>query len=141
MFANIKNLALTAISFLRSDMAPPNVSAESRQQLLNLNHLASSKFYMVFVSVLILAFFYFGSIGLMFCIPQLPEFVTAFVTMFTKTLEILAIIISTFLGAQAVVDLKYNSASSASIEGYASVVQENITVIHTNAKEDDYELA
>ena len=64
-----------------------------------------------------------------------------FVTIFSKSIEILSIIIATYVGAQAVVDLKYGSLSNASIEGSTHVEKvENITVINTNIKEDDYEL-
>ena len=56
-----------------------------------------------------------------------------------KTIEILAIIIASYVGAQAAVDLKYGSKSSASLEGTTETINE-VTVIHTNAKEDDYEL-
>jgi hypothetical protein len=69
--------------------------------------------------------------------------VTGFVTLFTKTTEILAVIIGTYVGAQAVVDLKYNSSSSTVLESKTETINENInevTVIHTNQKEDDYEL-
>jgi hypothetical protein len=47
------------------------------------------------------------------------------------------------VGAQAVVDLKYNSSSSTVLESKTETINENInevTVIHTNQKEDDYEL-
>ena len=141
MFKNAKNLALTALSFLRSDKAPPNiVEPEQIHRLKSLNHLESSKFYIVFTSVVILAFFYFSTIGFMFLIPSAPpEYITGFVTIFSKTIEILAIIIASYVGAEMVVDLKYGSKSSASMEGITEVTNE-VTVIDTNAKEDDYEL-
>lgn len=140
MFHNVKNLALTALSFLRSEKAPPNIiDPEQSRRLKNLNHLESSKFYIVFTSVVILAFFYFSTIGFMFLIPSAPpEYITGFVTIFSKTIEILAIIIASYVGAEMVVDLKYGSKSSASIESSAETHNE-ITVIDTNAKEDDYE--
>ena len=138
MFKNAKNIALTALSFLRSDKAPPNVSPDRAKRLKNLNHLESSKFYIVFTSVVILAFFYFSTIGFMFLIPSAPpEYITGFVTIFSKTIEILAIIIASYVGAEMVVDLKYGSNSSASLE---STTDKEVTVIDTNAKEEDYEL-
>jgi hypothetical protein len=70
-----------------------------------------------------------------------PEFVSGFVTLFSKTIEILAVVIASYVGAQAVVDLKYASNSNASLAGttYTEDIQ-NVTVIQTNIKEDDYEL-
>jgi hypothetical protein len=138
MFKNAKNIALTALSFLRSDKAPPSASPDQLKRLKNLNHLESSKFYIVFTSVVILAFFYFSTIGFMFLIPSAPpEYITGFVTIFSKTIEILAIIIASYVGAEMVVDLKYGSNSSASLE---STTDKEVTVIDTNAKEEDYEL-
>jgi hypothetical protein len=141
MIALIKNAVMNGVSFLSSDRVPPNTSPTKYDRLKSTNHLESKKFYIVMTSVIILAFFYFASVGMMFLIPAKPEFVSGFVTMFSKTIEILSIIIAAYVGAQAVVDLKYNSASSASLEGMTRTEKtENITVIHTNAKEDDYEL-
>ena len=75
----------------------------------------------------------------MFFIPQKPEFISGFVTIFSKTIEILAIIIASYVGAQAAVDLKYGSSSRAAIESANEAIN-SVTVIQTNAKEDDYEL-
>lgn len=138
MIKNFKNIALTAFSFLRNDVAPPNISPSDSERLKKLNHLESSKFYIVFTSVVILAFFYFSTIGFMFFIPSAPpEYITGFVTIFSKTIEILAIIIASYVGAEMVVDLKYGSNSNTSIE---SKSVNGVTVIDTNAKEEDYEL-
>lgn len=133
---------MTAVSYLNSNKVPPNTPPEKHKSLKSKNHMESKKFYIVLTSVVILAFFYFTSIGIMFLIPHnAPEFVSGFVTIFSKTIEILSIIIATYVGAQAAVDLKYGSSSSASLEGTTHTEKvENITVIHTNAKENDYEL-
>lgn len=140
MIQLIKNAAMTAVSFLSNNQVPPNTPAEDVEKLRSINHLESKKFFIVLTSVAILAFFYFISIGIMFLLPHgAPEFVSGFVTIFSKTIEILAIIIASYVGAQAAVDLKYGSKSSASLEGTTETINE-VTVIHTNAKEDDYEL-
>jgi len=138
----LKNAVMSGISYLSSSSAPPNALPEDHKRLKSTNHMESKKFYIVLTSVIILAFFYFTSIGIMFLLPQdAPEFVSGFVTIFSKTIEILSIIIATYVGAQAVVDLKYGSSSSSALEGTTHTEKtENITVIHTNAKEDDYEL-
>lgn len=132
---------MTGLSYLSNNKVPPNTPIEKQKKLRTTNHMESKKFYIVLTSVIILAFFYFASVGIIFLIPSSPEFISGFVTMFSKTIEILSIIIASYVGAQAVVDLKYGSLSSASLEGTTHTEKtENITVIHTNAKENDYEL-
>ena len=133
---------MTGFSSLNNKQTPVNDSLEKRKKSKTKTHMESKKFYIVLTSVFILAFFYFTSIGIMFLLPKSsPEFVAGFVTIFSKTIEILSVIIATYVGAQAVVDLKYGSSSSAALEGTTHTEKtENITVIHTNAKEDDYEL-
>jgi hypothetical protein len=135
----IKNALLTATSFLSNNKTPPGTPIESTERLKAVNHLESKKFYLVITSVLILSFFYFVSVGILFLLPNTPEIVSGFVTVFSKTIEILAIIIASYVGAQAVVDLKYSSNSAASLEGKTETINE-VTVMHTNAKEDDYEI-
>ena len=131
---------MTAVSFLSNNHVPPNTSDEDITRIKSINHMESKKFFIVLTSVAILAFFYFISIGIMFLLPHgAPEFVSGFVTIFSKTIEILAIIIASYVGAQAAVDLKYGSTSNASIEGVTETLNE-LTVIQTNIKEDDYEL-
>jgi hypothetical protein len=135
----IKNTAISLVSYLSGNLVPPNTPIQDVERMKAINHMASSKFYIVFTSVLILAFFYFASLGIMFFIPNSPEFIAGFVTIFSKTIEILAIIIASYVGAQAVVDLKYGSTSAAAIESVNENIN-NVTVIETNVKEDDYEL-
>jgi hypothetical protein len=43
------------------------------------------------------------------------------VTIFTKTIEVLAVIIAAYLGVQAVVDLKYGSSSNVSYDTLKSI--------------------
>ena len=142
MMPLLKNAVMSGISYLSSDRVPPNTSPENHERLKSTNHMESKKFYIVLTAVVILAFFYFSSIGIMFLLPHnAPELVSGFVTIFSKTIEILSIIIATYVGAQAVVDLKYGSSSTASLAGTTyTEKKESITVIHTNAKEEDYEL-
>lgn len=142
MIPLLKNAVMSGFSYLSSNRVPPNTPPEDYNRLKSTNHMESKKFYIVLTSVIILAFFYFTSIGIMFTLPHnSPEFVGGFVTIFSKTIEILSIIIATYVGAQAVVDLKYGSSSSAALESTTNTEKiDNITIIHTNAKEDDYEL-
>ena len=142
MIGMLKNLASSASSFLCSGTPPPNVNPEHKDydRLKSLNHMESPKFFVCLVSATILSFFYFVSVAIMFFLPPTPEVVTGFVTIFTKTTEILAVIIASYVGAQAVVDLKYNSSSNVSLESKTETITQEITVIHTNQKDDDYEL-
>jgi len=143
MMDTLKNAVLTGFAFLSSNRVPPNTSLEDINRLKKINHMESKKFYIVLTSVLILAFFYFSSVAIMFLLPkEAPEVITGFVTVFSKTIEILSIIIATYVGAQAAVDLKYGSSSNVSAESLSSVERvETVTFIDTNAKEEDYELA
>ena len=143
MWQNIVNVVQTAGAFLSNDKAPPNTPARLQQQMEDTNHLASKKFFIVFTAAILLAFFYFSSIIILFFIPHLPEIVTGFVTMFTKTIEILAVIIAFYTTGQAAVDLKYNSSSNAGLEGEVEVKDVNIneTILTNNAKEDDYNIS
>jgi hypothetical protein len=142
MIGLLKNLASSASSFLSSGTPPPGISPDSEQyeRLKSLNHMESPKFFVCLVSAAILSFFYFVSVGIMILMPPVPEMVTGFVTIFTKTTEILAVIIASYVGAQAVVDLKYNSSSNVSLESKTEKIIQEITVIHTNSKDEDYEL-
>lgn len=143
MIGLLKNLTQTAAAFLSSGSAPPNTPPEQLERLKSVNHMESKKFFACAIATVILCFFYFVSVGMMVFLPPVPELITGFVTIFTKTTEILAIVIGSYVGAQAVVDLKYNSSSNASIENKTETITENInevTVIHTNQKDDDYEL-
>lgn len=139
----INELIKNVVAFVSSS-APPNTPEKDLERLQSINHMESKKFFACFISVAILTFFYFTTIGIMFFLPHVPEIVTGYITIFTKTTEILAIIIASYVGAQAVVDLKYNSASNTSLENKTEKIEqfikEEITVIETNQKEEDYEL-
>jgi hypothetical protein len=139
----IKDLLMNVAAFVSSS-APPNTPEKDLERLQSINHMESKKFFACFVSVAILTFFYFTTVGIMFFLPPVPEVITGYIAIFTKTTEILAIVIASYVGAQAVVDLKYNSSSNTSLENSTQkieqIIKEEITVIETNQKEDDYEL-
>lgn len=138
MWQNLVNITKTATAFLQNGKAPPGTPPEFRRAMEEQNHLSSKKFFIIFTSVLMLAFFYYTSVAILLAI-EMPEHVAAYVTLFTKTIEIFAIIIASYLGVQAAVDLRYNSSSNAGIQG--EVIKEEITENLThNAKEDDYRL-
>ena len=131
----ILEVVKSATSFLKYDQAPPNASVVEKAALEDTNHFSSKKFFIIFTAMIMLAVLYFSSVGILVLLPRTPELIVAFTTIFSKVIEIFSIIIATYLGTQAVVDLRYNSSSSASIEGRVENIEEQLT---NNAKEDDY---
>ena len=86
-----------------------------------------------------LGFLYYSSVMILLAI-KMPEHVTAFVTLFSKTIEIFAIIIASYLGVQAAVDLKYHSSSNAEVLGEI-IVEKKEEILTHNTKEDDYDIS
>lgn len=113
-------------SFLKTGEVPSNTPVEHIDQLKSINHLSSKKFYIVTTSFVALCFFYFVSVGILFLLPQHTELIGGYVTIFTKTIEVLAIIIASYLGVQAVVDFKYNSSSQLTTQATASNEEKTI---------------
>jgi hypothetical protein len=120
----------SALAFLSSSKAPPNSSIELREAMKKENHFASKKFFIAVTAFIGLLFFYFSSVGVLFILPpDNRDVVEGYVTIFTKTIEVLAIIIAAYLGVQAAVDLKYNSSSNVSSETVKSIEQIDEKVI------------
>jgi hypothetical protein len=140
MISKILAISKGAASFLQHGVAPQEAPDRIKQQLEDTNHLSSKKFFIIFSSLLMLAFLFYTSVGILWIIPTSPEYVTAFVTIFSKVTEIFAVIISVYLGAQGIVDLKYNSSSSASIHGEV-IVEKKEEILTHNTKEDDYDIS
>jgi hypothetical protein len=143
MWDNIVNIGQTVSAFLTNGKAPPNTPIDLQKQMEDTNHLSSKKFFIIFSSLFMLAFVFYTSVALLWVIPKAPEIVTAFVTIFTKMIEIFGVIISVYLGAQGLVDIKYNSTSNASTEGVLEQKQVDIneTLLTNNAKEEDYHIS
>ncbi len=139
MWDSITNVAKTAAAFLQNGKAPPNTPARLEKKMEDTNHLSSKKFFIIFTSVLMLGVLYYSSVAILLAI-EMPEHVTAFVTLFSKTIEIFAIIIASYLGVQAAVDLKYNSSSNAEVLGEVIVEKKEVILTH-NTKEDDYDIS
>lgn len=113
-----------AMAFLSSNKVPPNTPIALREAMKKENHFASKKFFIAVTAFLGLLFFYFSSVGVLFLIPaDNREIVEGYVTIFTKTIEVLAIIIAAYLGVQAAVDLRYSSSSNQSYETVKSIEQ------------------
>jgi hypothetical protein len=140
MWERITQIAKTAGAMLHSGEVPPNTPPQYKQDLSKVNFLASKKFYVVFCSVVILSIFYAASIGVLFLTAAQPSLTVPFVSLFTETVKILAVIIASYLGVQTVLDYKMQSNSNVDLQGQNSFIKEEITYINSNAKEEDYEL-
>jgi ABC-type Na+ efflux pump permease subunit len=142
MWQKIVDIAKTASSMLHSGDIPPNTPPEYQSDLSKVNFLASKKFFVVFCSVIILSVFYAVSIFVLFLTSTMSTTITsAFVTIFVETIKILAVIIGSYLGVQTLLDFKYKSDSNTEFksENITEKIEE-LTVITSNSKEDDYEL-
>ena len=135
MWENLVNIGKSAASFLQAGKAPPNTPPALKQEMEDTNHMASKKFFMAAVAFVTLLVFHAASVFVLFLIATiLPVTVvsiviTAYVTLFSKTVEIIGVIVAFYLTGQAAVDLRYMSSSNASLEGQVS--QENITQTFT----------
>jgi len=148
MWQSIANIVQSGLAFLQNGKAPPNTSSALKQLMEDENHLASKKFFIILSALLVLAFMYYTSVAILcWVVPHSPEVVTAYVTIFSKIMEVLGLIISVYIGAQGLVDLNYNSASSAAIQGTAEIMEENKRIdiaqqiLTNNTKEDDYNIS
>jgi hypothetical protein len=139
MWQNLVNVVESASAFLQNGKAPPNTPERLEEKMEDTNHLSSKKFFIIFTSVLMLATFYYSSVAILLII-HIPEHIAAFVTLFTKTIEIFAIIIASYLGVQAAVDLRYNSSSNAEVKGEI-IVEKREEILTHNTKEDDYDIS
>ena len=147
MWQNLVNIGQTVSAFLTNGKAPPNTPPELEKQMEDTNHLASKKFFVIFSAIVMIVVMFLMAVGFLFLIPTDHDvIVTAYSTIFTKIIEIFGLVISVYIGAQGLVDLRYNSSSSASIAGEAESetsieekdVNVNETILTNNAKEDDY---
>lgn len=124
MLSKLTKVLQTGLSYLSSSRVPPGAPVELREAMKKENHLASKKFFIAVTAFLGLCFFYFSSVAILFFLPaDNRDLVSGYVTIFTKTIEVMAIIIAAYLGVQAVVDLRYNSDSQTSYETNKSVEQ------------------
>jgi hypothetical protein len=73
-----------------------------------------------------LAVFYVASIAVLFLTAPYPNLTVPFVTVFTETIKILAIIIASYLGVQTVLDYKMQSNTSIQLDGSSSFAKEEV---------------
>jgi hypothetical protein len=137
MLARLTNIAKTAAAFLQTGVAPPGTPTEQKKEMEETNHLASKKFFIAFSGFIILGVFYSVSVVVLFTMRNAPELVATYSVMFSKTIEVFATIMAVYLGGQAVVDLKYNSSSNASVSSNTQIVDISTKQVG-NEKEDDY---
>jgi len=129
MWNSITNIAKNAASFLSSNRVPPGTPIELQDSLRSQNHFKSKKFFLAFSSFIGLLSFYLLSVGILFLLPAKNELIAGYVTIFTKTVEIVAIIVASYIGVQAVVDLKYNSDSSTNFDAVLTSEQREEKII------------
>lgn len=147
MFNKINNLSKNILSFLSSSKVPPNTPLELQSTYRKQNHLTSKKFFLAFTSFLGLLFFYLISVIILFLLPQQNELIAGYVTIFTKTIEIVAIIVASYIGVQAAVDLKYGSTSNVNFDSLLTSEQreekiiEEQTIKYAKQYEDDLSYA
>jgi hypothetical protein len=116
------NWIKSALSFLSSKKAPPNTPIGLREAMKKENHFASKKFFIAVTAFVGLLFFYFTSVAVLFFLPpDNRDMVSGYVTIFTKTIEVLAIIIAAYLGVQTIADFSYNRSSNQSYETSKSI--------------------
>jgi hypothetical protein len=130
MWDNIKNIASSAAAFLSSNKVPPGTPVALQESMRNENHFKSKKFFLAFSSFLGLLIFYFASVIILFLLPSQNEIIAGYVQIFSKTIEILAIIVAAYLGTQAAIDLRYGSSSNASFESILTSEQREEKIIY-----------
>jgi hypothetical protein len=124
MWREITNVVKAAASMLQAGSVPPNTPLKYKEDLSKINFLSSKKFYVVFWSVIILAIFYGISIFVLFLTASTPTLTVPFVSIFTETVKILAVIIASYLGVQTVLDFRMQSSSNVDLEASHTFSQE-----------------
>jgi hypothetical protein len=143
MWDSIANIAKNAASFLSSNRVPPGTPIELQSSLRQENHFKSKKFFLAFSSFIGLLAFYLLSVGILFLLPAKNELIAGYVTIFTKTIEIVAIIVASYIGVQAAIDFKYGSTSSSTLDSILTSEQreekviEEQTIVYANKFKDD----
>lgn len=129
MWGQITNIFQSATAFLSSNKVPPGAPVELQQELRNTNHFKSKKFFLAFTSFVGLLAFYLLSVGILFLLPTQNDIVSGYVTIFTKTIEIVAIIVASYIGVQAAIDFKYGSNSNTTLDANLTSEQREEKII------------
>ena len=104
----------------------PNKSEDTPLEELdsNINHFRSKKFTITFIALLIMVALLFCSSIFLFFLPS-DVAVNGFVTLFSKTVEVISVIIAVMIGGESLVNLKYNSDSSVAMQNLSQQINEN----------------
>jgi hypothetical protein len=129
MWSSFTNIFKNASSFLSSNKVPPGTPIELQSSLRRENHLKSKKFFLAFSSFIGVLAFYILSVCILFFLPPKNELIAGYVTIFTKTIEIVAIIVASYIGVQAAVDLKYGSTSNVNLDSILTSEQREDKII------------
>jgi hypothetical protein len=130
MWDNIKNIASSAAAFLSSNKVPPGTPVALQESIRNENHFKSKKFFLAFSSFIGLLGFYLLSVAILFLLPARNEMIVGYVQIFTKTVEIVAIIIASYIGVQAAIDFKYGSNSNVNLDSVLTSEQREEKIIY-----------
>lgn len=129
MWKNLKHIANSAAAFLSSSKVPPGTPIAFQETMRNENHFKSKKFFLAFSSFIGLLAFYLLSVGILFLLPTRNELIAGYVTIFTKTIEIVAIIVASYIGVQAAIDFKYGSTSNTNLDSISTSEQREEKII------------
>lgn len=129
MWASITDVVRNAASFLSSSKVPPGTPIAQQEALREQNHFKSKKFFLAFSSFVGLLAFYLLSVAILFMLPSNNELIAGYVTIFTKTIEIVAIIVASYIGVQAAIDFKYGSSSNTNFDSVVTSEQRDEKVI------------
>lgn len=129
MWEAVTNIAKNAASFLSSNRVPPGTPVELQRSLRKENHFKSKKFFLAFTSFIGLLAFYLLSVAILFILPPQNELISGYVTIFTKTIEIVAIIVASYIGVQAAIDFKYGSDSNVNFDSVLTSEQREERII------------
>lgn len=129
MWNSIVNITKNAASFLTSNRVPPGTPIQLQESFRQENHFKSKKFFLAFSSFIGLLAFYILSVGILFLLPSKNELIAGYVTIFTKTIEIVAIIVASYIGVQAAIDFKYGSTSSTNLDSILTSEQREEKII------------
>lgn len=147
MWTSLTNLFKSAAAFLSSSKTPPGTSIQLYEAMRKENHFASKKFFIAFTSFIGLMLFYTISVGVLFFLPKGNELVAGYVQIFSKTIEVVAIIVAAYLGVQTVADFRFASSSNTNFDAVLTseqieekVIQE-MTIKYAEKYKDDLSYA
>jgi hypothetical protein len=91
--------------------------------------------------------FYIISVAVLFFLPKGNELIAGYVQIFSKTIEVFAIIIAAYLGVQTVADFRFASSSNTNLDSVLTSEQreekiiEEQTVVYAEKYKNDLSYA